>query len=79
MTFQAYINNIQAKTGKTPEQFRSMAKSRGLLAADAKAMTIVAWLKKDFGLGHGHAMAVLESFKRNGWIAAPTRRDKKTK
>jgi hypothetical protein len=33
---------------------------------------VVAWLKRDFGLGHGHAMAIWEAFKRKGWIAQPT-------
>jgi len=31
-------------------------------------MEFVAWLKGSSGLGHGHAMAVWEAFKRNGWI-----------
>jgi Domain of unknown function (DUF4287) len=26
-------------------------------------MAVVAWLKKDFGLGHGHAMAIYATFK----------------
>jgi len=28
-----------------------------------KAMEVVAWLKKDFGLGHGYAMAIYAVFK----------------
>ena len=63
MSFQAYIDNIKAKTGKTPEDFLKLAKKEGLLQPDVKAMQVVAWLKKDFGLGHGHAMAVYATFK----------------
>jgi hypothetical protein len=63
MTFQAYIDNIKTKTGKTPEDFRELAEKRGLLAPGVKAGEIVAWLKQDFELGHGHAMAIYATFK----------------
>lgn len=63
MSFQAYIDNIKAKTGKTPDDFKKLAKEKGLLKPDTKAMEIVNWLKKDFGLGHGHAMAIVAVFK----------------
>jgi hypothetical protein len=63
MSFQAYIDNIKAKTGKTPEDFRKIAEKKGLLKPGVKAGEIVAWLKKDFDLGHGHAMAIYAVFK----------------
>jgi hypothetical protein len=63
MSFQAYIDNIKAKTGKTPEDFRQLAEKKGLLKPETKAGEIVAWLKHDFGLGHGHAMAIYTVFK----------------
>jgi hypothetical protein len=63
MTFQAYIDNIKAKTGKTPEEFKKLAEKKGLLQSGVKAGVIVAWLKEDFGLGHGHAMAIYATFK----------------
>lgn len=63
MSFQAYIDNIKAKTGKTTEDFRRLAKKKGLLDPGVKAMAVVTWLKKDFGLGHGHAMAIYATFK----------------
>lgn len=68
MTFQAYIDNIQAKTGKTPADFKQLATQkgwmeRGKLRADVKAMQVVAWLKEDFDLGHGHAMAIVAVLK----------------
>ncbi|MBC8042335.1 MAG: DUF4287 domain-containing protein, partial [Rhizobacter sp.] len=48
----------KTKTGKTPEDFKKLAEKKGLLKPDVKAGEIVAWLKKDFDLGRGHAMAV---------------------
>jgi len=63
MSFQAYVDNIRTNTGKAPEDFRKIAGERGLLKPGVKAGEIVAWLKKDFGLGHGHAMAIYATFK----------------
>jgi hypothetical protein len=71
VTFQAYLDNIHKKTGKTPEDFFAGAKARNLVGPEAKAGPVVAWLKRDFGLKHGHAMAIWEAFKRKGWIAQP--------
>jgi hypothetical protein len=31
MSFQAYINNIKAKTGNTPEDFKVLAEKKGFL------------------------------------------------
>ncbi len=64
MSFQAYLDNIGAKTGKTPEDFKQLAEKRGLLKPGVKAGEIVAWLKQDFGLGHGHAMAIYAVFQQ---------------
>ncbi|MBV9885937.1 MAG: DUF4287 domain-containing protein [Acidobacteria bacterium] len=63
MSFQAYIDNIKTKTGKTPDDFKKLAREKGLMEPSVKAMAIVNWLKKDFGLGHGHAMAIYATFK----------------
>jgi hypothetical protein len=63
MSFQAYIDNIEAKTGKTPDDFREIAAKKGLLKPEVKAGEIVAWLKEDFELGHGHAMAIYATLK----------------
>ncbi|HEU5293875.1 MAG TPA: DUF4287 domain-containing protein [Burkholderiaceae bacterium] len=68
MTFEAYISNIRAKTGKAPKDFFEEAVQKGVLHADTKTMEFVAWLKANSGLGHGHAMAVWEAFRRNGWV-----------
>lgn len=63
MSFQAYIDIIKAKTGKTPEEFKQLAERKGLLKSGVKAGEIVAWLKQDFDLGHGHAIAIYATFK----------------
>jgi predicted transport protein len=54
MSFQAYLDTVRAKTGKTPEDFKQLAAERGL----TKHGEVVGWLKKDFALGHGHANAI---------------------
>ena len=59
MSFQAYIDNIEKKTGKSGKELVNLAIEKGFLDQRTKAMTIVNWLKKDFGLGHGHAMAIV--------------------
>lgn len=68
MSFQAYIDNIRLKTGKSPEDFYEAAKEKDLLGANYKTKILVDWLKADYGLGHGHAMAIVQAFKNNGWI-----------
>ena len=68
MSFEAYLDNIRAKTGKTPAQFKTMAAKAGVYKPDMKANALVAWLKEEFELGHGHAMAIWKSFKDNGWV-----------
>ncbi|MCO4294097.1 DUF4287 domain-containing protein [Solitalea sp. MAHUQ-68] len=68
MSFEAYLENIKAKTGKTPEDFMQLAEKLGFIEngevkPTVKAGEIVAWLKNDFNLGHGHAMAIYSVFK----------------
>ena len=68
MSFIAYINNIKAKTGKTPGDFKKLAEKKGFiqkgqLDPKVKAGTIIAWLKDEYELGHGHAMAIYATFK----------------
>jgi hypothetical protein len=68
MSFQAYIDNIKAKTGKSIDDFKKLAEEKGFLKNGAlvktvKATEITTWLKEDFALGHGHAMAVYATFK----------------
>ncbi len=62
MSFQAYIDTITAKTGKTPDDFYELAQKNGLLEPGVPTMQIVDWLKQDFDLGRGHAMALVVTF-----------------
>jgi hypothetical protein len=68
MSFQAYLDNIEAKTGKTPNEFIALAKEKGF-GTETKAGEIVAWLKEDFGLGRGHAMAMVHVIKNGAKIS----------
>lgn len=68
MSFQAYLDNIEQKTGKTPNEFITMAKDKGF-TAETKSAEIVGWLKQDFGLGHGHAMALAHVIKNGPKIS----------
>ena len=68
MSFQAYIDNIKVKTGKGSEDFKKLAEKNGFmidgkLNPNTKATEITDWLKNEFGLGHGHAMAIYATFK----------------
>jgi hypothetical protein len=68
MSFQAYLDNIEAKTGKTPADFKKLATENGFIVdgklnPNTKATEITNWLKEEFDLGHGHAMAIFASFK----------------
>ena len=68
MSFQAYIDNIKAKTGKTPDDFKKLAEQKGFLKNEQlkegiKAGQIITWLKEDFDLGHGRSMAIYATFK----------------
>lgn len=67
MSFQAYLDNIEVKTGKTPNDFISIAKTKGF-DKETKSGEIVAWLKQDFGLGRGHAMALVHVIKNGSKI-----------
>jgi Domain of unknown function (DUF4287) len=68
VSFQAYLDTIKEKTGKGPADFRRLAAGKGFMSgarlrADVKAGEVIAWLKQEFGLGHGHAMAIVALLK----------------
>jgi hypothetical protein len=76
MSFQAYLDNIKTKTGHSPDDFRRLAAEKGYTQDGAikptvKATDILNWLKTEFSLGHGHAMAIftlLKGTKKEGDI-----------
>lgn len=64
MSFQAYLDTIEEKTGRTPAELVALAHERGF-DSSTKATPIVDWLRTDFDLGRGHAMALVHVI-RNG-------------
>jgi hypothetical protein len=64
MSFQAYLDTIKAKTGLGPDDFTTLAQAKGLAGPQVKAGAVIAWLKQDYGLGHGHSMAIYSILKR---------------
>jgi hypothetical protein len=68
MSFQAYLDNVETKTGKSADDLKSIAIDKGLagengLAPGVKPTAIIDWLKSDFDLGHGHAMSIVAYIK----------------
>lgn len=68
MSFQTYLDNIRTKTGKTPSDFENLAAAKGFtqngqIKQGVKATEITNWLKEDYELGHGHAMAIYAYIK----------------
>jgi hypothetical protein len=68
MSFQAYLDNIKAKTGLDGAAFEDLARGKGFvadgqLADGVKVTAITDWLKAEYGLGHGHAMAIVAFLK----------------
>ena len=57
MSYQAYLDAIEAKSGKTPQELLDEAESRGY-GPSTKAAVVVSWLNDEYGVGRGHAMAL---------------------
>ncbi len=68
MTFQAYLDRAEEKTGLTPQQIVDRAHERGY-GPDTKTGEILAWLSTDLGLGRGHAMALVHVIKNGPQIS----------
>ena len=69
MSFQAYLDTIEAKTKLTPRQLVDIAVERGLASPPVKPAAIVDWLKADYDLGRGHAMALVHVIKNGATIS----------
>jgi hypothetical protein len=64
MSFQAYLDTIEDKTGLTPRQLVDIATEKGLADPSVKAGAILEWLKDDYGLGRGHGMALVHVIQK---------------
>ena len=68
MSFQAYLDTIEKKTGKVPQELVDEAHAKGF-GTDTKAGDIIAWLAEDYALGRGHAMALVHVIKNGPGIS----------
>jgi hypothetical protein len=67
MSFQAYLDTIEDKTGLTPRQFVEKAHQQGF-DSTTKAGPILAWLKEEYDLGRGHGMALVHVITKGAEI-----------
>ena len=67
MSFQAYLDNIEEKTGITPREFIARAQQKGF-NSNTKAGEILLWLKDEYELGRGHGMALVHVIKNGAKI-----------
>ncbi|MET3919255.1 DUF4287 domain-containing protein [Arthrobacter sp. UYEF20] len=68
MSFQAYLDTIEDKTGLTPRQLLEIAQQKGFADASVKAGAILDWLREDYGLGRGHGMALVHVISKGPGI-----------
>lgn len=68
MSFQAYLDKIEEKTGKTPLQLLDEAKQKGF-DKNSKASEVLAWLQDEYQLGRGHGMAFFHVLKNGAKIS----------
>jgi hypothetical protein len=60
--FKAYAENIQAKWGKSPEDFWRLAVKKGYMRMgkmNAVHADLLKWLKSDIDLGHVYANSII--------------------
>lgn len=55
----AYFPSIEKKYGKPISYWQQLLREYRTQHPDAKHMQQVAWLKREHGLGHGHANAIV--------------------
>lgn len=68
MSFQAYLDAVETKTGLTPRELLAQAGERGF-DASTKAGPILEWLKEEYGLGRGHGMAMVHVITKGDAIS----------
>ncbi len=69
MSFQAYLDGIETKTGLTPRQFIALASEKGF-GPDTKATPVLEWLKADYDLSRGYGMALVHVITKGPQIGA---------
>lgn len=69
MSFQAYLDAVEVKTGLTPRELVDFARAKGFDAPGIKAGAILEWLAADYGLGRGHGMAMVHVIQRGPTIS----------
>jgi hypothetical protein len=69
MSFQAYLDTIEDRTGLTPRELLAQAEAAGF-SSTSKAGDVAAWLKDTHGIGRGHAMAFFHVLKNGPTISA---------
>jgi hypothetical protein len=72
MSFQAYLDALEAKTGKTPRELLTEAEDRGF-DGRTKAGVVADWLREDYAVGRGHAMAFFHVLKNGPTISSVRR------
>ena len=69
MSFQAYLDAVETKTGLTPRQIVDLAAAQGF-GPGAKATPILEWLKTEYDLGRGHGMAIVHVITKGPAISS---------
>lgn len=67
MSYQAYLDAVEKKTGRTPAELLAEAAERGFTPT-TRAADVVAWLHDDYDVGRGHAMAFYGVLKNGATI-----------
>jgi hypothetical protein len=68
MSFQAYLDAVERKTGRTPAELLDEAAARGY-GPTTKATVVIDWLATEYGVGRGHAMALFHVLKNGTGIS----------
>jgi hypothetical protein len=66
LSFKAYAQNIEAKTGKSLKEYYTMAEQLGFIKGDkivASHAQMLGWLKGDLKIGHVYANMIITYFK----------------
>jgi hypothetical protein len=69
MSFQAYLDAVETKTGLTPRRLVELAGEKGF-GESTKATPILEWLKTDYDLGRGHGMALVHVITKGPQISS---------